>query len=129
MRCPNAIEEMRDAGFHTSAVVASFPLTRRFGFGRGFDDYSETFSVAFREGSELNAERVRFERRIRLESTAPFVSVPQLVHLTHGRKTFAARVSAEQLPEGEVHYAEILGYDVDAPADGPPSPRPWSDRK
>jgi len=38
-------ERLRDAGFQTHAVVASFPLTKRFGFGQGFDDYSEEFTM------------------------------------------------------------------------------------
>jgi len=37
-------ERMKQAGFSTGAVVASFPLYRGFGFARGFDDYDEEFT-------------------------------------------------------------------------------------
>ncbi len=37
-------ERLREAGFATGAVVASFPLARRFGFAQGFDVYREVFS-------------------------------------------------------------------------------------
>ena len=38
-------EEMSAAGFHTGAVVASFPLEKRFGFAQGFDVYDDEFSL------------------------------------------------------------------------------------
>jgi arylsulfatase A-like enzyme len=38
-------ERLRDSGFQTHAVVASFPLSRRFGFGQGFDQYFEEFTM------------------------------------------------------------------------------------
>lgn len=34
-------ERLRRAGFQTAAVVASFPLERRFGFDQGFDSYEQ----------------------------------------------------------------------------------------
>ena len=36
-------EQLRDAGFETSAVVASFPVSQRFGFGQGFDRFHDRF--------------------------------------------------------------------------------------
>jgi arylsulfatase len=36
-------ERLKAEGFSTSAVVASFPLERRFGFAQGFDTYYDTF--------------------------------------------------------------------------------------
>ncbi len=36
-------EELRGAGFATSAVVASFPVSRRFGFGQGFERFHDEF--------------------------------------------------------------------------------------
>ena len=36
-------ERLRAAGFETAAVVASFPLERRFGFAQGFDSYEQEF--------------------------------------------------------------------------------------
>jgi len=38
-------ERLRDAGYQTHAVVASFPLAKRFGFGQGFDHYFEEFTL------------------------------------------------------------------------------------
>jgi len=37
-------ERLRDAGYQTAAVVASFPLSERFGFAQGFDRFSEEFT-------------------------------------------------------------------------------------
>jgi arylsulfatase A-like enzyme len=45
-------EELRDAGFATGAVVASFPLAGRFGFAQGFADYLEPFEFELAEGVE-----------------------------------------------------------------------------
>ncbi len=36
-------ERFKSEGFATAAVVASFPLERRFGFAQGFDSYYDTF--------------------------------------------------------------------------------------
>jgi hypothetical protein len=38
-------EEMGASGFRTGAVVASFPLERRFGFAQGFDSYDDALSL------------------------------------------------------------------------------------
>ena len=46
-------ERMRDAGYTTGGFVSSFPVTRRFGFGQGFDHFDETFDA---ESSKLTAE-------------------------------------------------------------------------
>lgn len=37
-------EQLADEGFATAAVVASFPLERRFGFAQGFDVFVDDFS-------------------------------------------------------------------------------------
>jgi arylsulfatase A-like enzyme len=54
---PNAVEQIQQAGFATAAVVASFPLTKRFGFGRGFDEFVETFSREYIEDHEKWEQR------------------------------------------------------------------------
>ena len=36
-----AAEDFRQAGYRTGAVISGFPLDRRFGFDRGFDDYED----------------------------------------------------------------------------------------
>jgi arylsulfatase len=38
-------ERLRDLGWKTGAVVASYPLRRGFGFEQGFDDYDDRFSA------------------------------------------------------------------------------------
>ena len=37
-------EVLREKGFTTAAVVASFPVASRFGFGQGFETFSEEFT-------------------------------------------------------------------------------------
>lgn len=46
---PTMSEILRDAGYRTAAFVSAFPVSARFGFGRGFEVYDEPFS----ETSEL----------------------------------------------------------------------------
>jgi arylsulfatase A-like enzyme len=43
-------ERLHDAGFGTYAVVASFPVHRRFGFAQGFDVYRDEFDLGKRGG-------------------------------------------------------------------------------
>ncbi|MDP6978285.1 MAG: sulfatase [Myxococcota bacterium] len=50
---PNITERMQQAGFETHGVVASFPLTRRFGYDRGFDHFTEDFSHNLSRGKAL----------------------------------------------------------------------------
>jgi arylsulfatase A-like enzyme len=45
-------EELREAGFATGAVVASFPLAGRFGFAQGFSEYLEPFEFELGDGVE-----------------------------------------------------------------------------
>lgn len=40
-------ERLHEQGYETHAVVASFPLDRRFGFDQGFDSYVDTFDVPY----------------------------------------------------------------------------------
>jgi len=49
-------EELREAGFATGAVVASFPLAERFGFAQGFAEYLEPFEFELGDGVETWAE-------------------------------------------------------------------------
>ena len=39
-------ERLREAGFATSAVVASLPVSRRFGFAQGFERFEDEFETA-----------------------------------------------------------------------------------
>ena len=43
-------EVLREAGFGTSAVVGSFPVTTRLGFGQGFDAFEETLDEGRMDG-------------------------------------------------------------------------------
>jgi len=40
-------EQLQEAGFETAAVVASFPLNRKFGFAQGFKWYDDDFVVPY----------------------------------------------------------------------------------
>jgi arylsulfatase A-like enzyme len=50
---PNLVERLQRAGWSTAAVVASFPVTKRFGFGRGFDTFREDLDQPFDEGKKI----------------------------------------------------------------------------
>lgn len=50
---PHLVERLKQAGFETHGVVASFPLTRRFGYDRGFDTFVEDFSHNLSQGKAV----------------------------------------------------------------------------
>ena len=61
-RFATVAEVLREAGFATGAVVASFPVAARFGFAQGFDVFSDDFTehpVAQRrwEGHDVPGDR------------------------------------------------------------------------
>ncbi len=60
-------ETLRAAGFSTAAVVASFPLSRRFGFARGFDRFDDDFDA----GKLSPGEWLRASRRVAVEGSQP----------------------------------------------------------
>jgi len=45
-------ERLREAGFKTAAVVASAPVSRKFGFAQGFDEFHDDFSHVLRAGAD-----------------------------------------------------------------------------
>ena len=60
---PSLANDLRQAGYRTAAVVASFVLDRRFGLAQGFDDYDDRVTGQSRRGSvtlrnERDAEAV-----------------------------------------------------------------------
>jgi len=57
-----------------------------------------------------NREKVQLELRLSLESTAPWIEVPEHLLLGHGGRSFAVRIDPERLPEG-VNYGEVQAYD------------------
>ncbi len=71
----------------------------------------------FREDAP-SAERVGFELRLALRSTAPWVRSGKYLLLTHGEESFQVLVDPTHLESGE-HYAEIQGFDVQHPERGP----------
>ncbi len=50
-------ERLRDAGYRTGAVVASFPLKSVFGLNQGFDTYIDTFIGPLEGGKEFGEPR------------------------------------------------------------------------
>jgi arylsulfatase A-like enzyme len=50
---PIVAELFRQAGFATAAVIASFPLAARFGYARGFDEFTEEFSRRFKKKKDV----------------------------------------------------------------------------
>jgi arylsulfatase A-like enzyme len=46
-RIVTVTEALCEAGFETRAVVASYPVAARFGFGQGFDEFHEDFTTGF----------------------------------------------------------------------------------
>lgn len=65
-----------------------------------------------------NREKVDFELRIDLESTARWVEVADTLMLMHGGRRLDIRVDPSRLDAG-LHYAEIRGYDAAQPRRGP----------
>jgi len=63
---PNIVEIFSNEGYETRAVVASFPLTRRFGFARGFDVFTQDFS------HNLNQNKTLWEGHWKIEAGAFF---------------------------------------------------------
>ncbi len=70
-------EELRDAGFATAAVVASFPVSARFGFGRGFERFDDRFVAGEVAGREWlgAARRLAEGGQPRVQAGDPFYSL------------------------------------------------------
>ena len=51
-------ERLKAMGFATGAVVASFPLHRRFGFNQGFDVYHDEFQQSFMGMQDWKGEEI-----------------------------------------------------------------------
>jgi tripeptidyl-peptidase-2 len=65
-----------------------------------------------------NAERVDFELRLSMSTTADWVSTGNTVLLTHGGQSFRVRVDTNDLEPG-VHTSWVEGHDAADPARGP----------
>lgn len=58
--CTTLAERLKRQGFATGAVVASFPLGRRFGYARGFDRFHDEFQIGYSKiwaGEEIEGGR------------------------------------------------------------------------
>lgn len=80
-------------------------------------DVTVKLQPKFRE-SATGAERVDFELRLRLQSTADWVRTGDYLLLTHGAEQFQVLVDPTQLAPG-AHYAEIQGFAAEAAGRGP----------
>lgn len=54
-------ETYRQAGYETRAVVASFPLHRRFGFDQGFEEYSDEFDLGSASETDKSWNQVNID--------------------------------------------------------------------
>jgi len=76
-----------------------------------------TVRPMFRE-SAANAEKIGFQMRVTLRSTADWVEVGSYLVLSESGETFEVRVDPTDLEPG-AHYAEVHGYDARSPERGP----------
>jgi tripeptidyl-peptidase-2 len=79
-------------------------------------DVGVTVRSAFPEDWD-NRDRVDFQQRVVLESTAPWVQSPSHVLLMHGGRGFDVRVDPTGLPPG-AHHAEVVARDSADPSAG-----------
>ncbi|MCK4341305.1 MAG: S8 family serine peptidase [Phycisphaerae bacterium] len=78
---------------------------------------SVTIDPVFHDDAD-NRDKVDFELRITLESTARWVECAEHLMLMHGGRRLSVKVDPTRLPPS-VHYAEIRGYDSACPERGP----------
>ena len=71
----------------------------------------------FRKDAD-NRDKIDFELRVTLESTAKWVECADHMMLMSGGRRLSIKVDPTRLPPG-VHYAEICGYDSTSPERGP----------
>eukprot|EP01126_Amoeba_proteus_P000779 TRINITY_DN10222_c0_g3_i3.p1 TRINITY_DN10222_c0_g3~~TRINITY_DN10222_c0_g3_i3.p1 ORF type:complete len:836 (-),score=186.06 TRINITY_DN10222_c0_g3_i3:121-2628(-) len=64
-------------------------------------------------------QKTNFERRIQLLSTTEWAKAPQALHLTNEGRSFRVMVDPTGLQEGQHHYAEIQGWDINCLQKGP----------
>ncbi|MDF1702946.1 MAG: S8 family serine peptidase, partial [Planctomycetota bacterium] len=72
---------------------------------------------AFRE-EEDHESRIAFSMRLRLESSQPWIEVPEHLALQHGGGRFEIRVDPRELARGQVHFGEVRAIDVEHPERG-----------
>lgn len=77
-RFDTVAEVLRDAGFATAAVVASYPMASRFGFAQGFDSFDDRFTAGPAAGARWEGHDVAGEW---FYSLAPTVTGRALAHV------------------------------------------------
>ncbi|MDB4491434.1 S8 family serine peptidase [bacterium] len=81
----------------------------------------QTFRVSvnptFRKDTP-NEDKLQFNRRLRLESSVPWISCPEHLFLTHRRASFLVETMPGALPPG-VHAGEVLAYVDSSEGSGP----------
>lgn len=81
-------------------------------------DVSVAITPVFKEETS-NAAKAAFSTRLAFETTAPgWVSVPSHLVLAAQSRSFLVHIDPRALSPGRVHYAEILGYEVQQTDDG-----------
>uniref|UniRef100_A0A914HTX2 tripeptidyl-peptidase II n=1 Tax=Globodera rostochiensis TaxID=31243 RepID=A0A914HTX2_GLORO len=82
-------------------------------------DYIVQVFPKFATGSTENIAKVDFEKKVALSSTAYYLQHPALFTLTNCKQNFQVRVDPTRLPMGQMHFTEIVAFDVDCRACGP----------
>ena len=81
--------------------------------------FKADISAVFFNKESVPPERlVQFEMRIRLESTADWVTCPSTLLMTSATKTISLAVDPRSLPLGKCHTCSVFGYDEAFPAKG-----------
>ncbi|CAD5207848.1 unnamed protein product [Bursaphelenchus xylophilus] len=75
-------------------------------------DYKVWIEPRFRNRKGDIVSKHKFQRQIRLESSAPYVKHTKNIHLANEHASFQVRVDPANLEAGRVHYTEIVGYDA-----------------
>jgi tripeptidyl-peptidase-2 len=65
-----------------------------------------------------NRSKVEFQLRLAIQSTSNWVTTGRFLLLTQGGGSFSVHVDPNELSPG-AHFAEVCGYDADAPDRGP----------
>jgi arylsulfatase A-like enzyme len=112
-------ERLREAGFTTAAVIASFPLDPRYGFDQGFDVYEHSFDrVLHRKWAGEEVEHGRFyqldesvtEQALRLLDRAEGSRQFFWFHYFDGHSPYGDR------QESPLHLPRLFRYRRDDPA-------------
>ncbi|PAV85821.1 hypothetical protein WR25_11347 isoform A [Diploscapter pachys] len=82
----------------------------------------QEFNVAIRpvfEELSDHSHQFSFERHFHLKTTVPWIKMPATFVSVAQERTFFMTVDPTMLPEGSVHYAEVVGIDDANPELGP----------